>query len=518
MILLHKNAKFALLTTIVVIVVYNVLLLLICPSYWIRIPSDDALFYSIISTNTLNGYLSSFDGGISSTTGYHIGGMIVPLFVSSIVRLLFGVLSFRQAFPFHYVANTLVIVMYSMYLALYIKRFYGIFTTVSASFLAVLSSQIALLGFGMETVYSTCILLTLIAALRDRKPDIVKLVLLTTLCIISRYDTVILLAVIGISVPLLARQSRKRIIVILSSMSIGALGAVLLIAITNMSITGNIVPTSILVKSQGLNISFVSVLEQIAAMPHVVLAYIIVVSPVCKNKEYYNTLTMSLAVASLCSFLLIAILRSSGKNNLGSWYDVSWLTLLLVSLLVRFDQVLRTKPVHVAKLLLYVFVLIAIMPRHSLRLRFGVNHSSDNQYWSAFESLGEYIRTETDENAVLATDDLPGRVTYFSERQVIALDGLANSPDYVIRHLLTGSIGEYIADNAQFLVLFTREELQPNASDNSAVIGFLFNSSISESCIHFSKWEYMDVLREEPRILIFLVDINSILHLSSSQL
>lgn len=116
-------------------------------------------------------------------------------------------------------------------------------------------------------------------------------------------------------------------------------------------------------------------------------------------------------------------------------------------------------------------------------------------YHASLARFGEAVRRATPPDAALGADDLPGMLTYYSGRRVVALDGLVNSPDYVLGVLRPGGVAEFIDARVDYVVIAFNpdrprpvvRELEAGAGGREYVarVGFPFSKHLALSEYRF---------------------------------
>ncbi len=457
------------------------------------------MFYGIIATNTVNGSPFSFDGGVSRTTGFHWGGLIGPGAVAAVRRMLSGPFSYRE---FHHNLFTFdVLATSGVAFALVWRVRQRIRSPWITAALTGALCQTLLLGFGMETtVAALCLTLFLIEASADARLGL--LFGFGAALAPARLDLVPAAAALGL-IGIVLGNGRRRFQAVIVAES-GLIFGVVLVFVANALVAGEPLSTSFFIKGSHARMSVSDLGAALATKWPFVIGFASMISfglltrrSAGTNAAHESSETrqgLVLPVAGALLLMQTAVQRSLGGNNLGSWYDVSWMTLFFLSgALLAQDIVDRRDRWRVPALACVALAIAVLIPREAVRMRLHLETEAANEYYSSLEEFGARLQALVSPDARIGVDDIPGRLTYFARRHVVALDGLVNDPEYARRWLLTGRVAEYVESHLDYVVLLVDDahlrmleaKLHDGATELVLPIGFLKKTTIPASQCRF---------------------------------
>ena len=164
--------------------------LVIPPSHRIRTYQDDALFYGIIAWNTADGHPFTFDGGTSRTTGFHWGGLVLPLVAAFVTHGLPGIVTYRDFFQILFMVDAAVLALVALLIVLAVAR--ALRSLPAMTLLLLVVSQSLVRGFGMEQVFLPLILLQFILLEPEKPHAWLGYLAIACLALITRVDVAIL--------------------------------------------------------------------------------------------------------------------------------------------------------------------------------------------------------------------------------------------------------------------------------------------------------------------------------------
>lgn len=458
--------------------------------------SDDSLFYSIISNNFLDGKLFSFDAGVSVTNGFHWLNMIFVLSCSYFIKSIFIINHYSELLINQYYADAAILALVTFFTSALIVKNVNHFSNIFMILLLTISiSQCLALGFGMETVFLPLLLVYHINILNRSSKNRLQYFLITLLTVLCRIDFLIFSALIIFSGYVFKKNILPKKYLI--SEIAGLLSGLFIILIINYLSADNVISSSMLVKSAYLKFSLNEFLTNISNLSEYFIVYTISFVFVFKVTKLKTFLNITCLITGFCNLIYVALQNSFGGNNNGSWYDVVWQTFLIIEILVIADYFininLRKQYLIFASLILVVVLLV---PRENIKLRFW--YIKDTEYDSFLLKSAEEIEARTKKSDVLAVDDLPGRFTYYTNRNIVSLDGLVNSPYYVNKYLKQARIENYINNKVGYVILLLDKhglnglKKKYSSTENSnqmyvGKIGYNFNKNFPKSEFTFDE-------------------------------
>lgn len=477
-------------------------LALIRPADRMRLYPDDGMFYGIVATNTVQGAPFSFDGGVSRTTGFHWAGLFPPLAAAAARRASLGGGAYRDFFDAIFAVDALATGLAAFALALAARRM--VRSRWTLGLLAAVLFQVLLLGFGMESSLAAPLLLALLVEATGEKPRKGVLFALALAVPVARLDLVpiaALAAALGVALP--RRTERPRLAVAAAA---GLAVGVALVFVANTLVGGEPFSSSVIAKGTAVSLVREDLLQALAANAAFLVGFAAILAARLAAKPLRDPRGIVVAAIGLLLLLQVSVQRSLGGNNLGRWYDVVWTTLFFVSAAALFDSLpARGRAGALAGVVCLGICALPLAPREAIRSRLHVAHAEDDAYYASWAEFGEAVRRSVPEGARLAADDLPGALCYYSRRPVVALDGLANSPEFVRRYVLTGRVGDYVREEVDYVALFLDDPLlrrfgpqvDRGAADIEFPIGFLHKTTIPAGAFRFSAADV--VLRTKVR-------------------
>lgn len=193
---------------------------------------------------------------------------------------------------------------------------------------------------------------------------------------------------------------------------------------------------------------------------------------------------------------------------MGGWYDVTWRILLLITFILFLDKFFVYSKKN-RKIFYFISILISLIviltPRENFRIRFWKS-TVDKSYFENIEKICLDIKNKTNSYDVLGIDDLPGRFTYYSDRNIVSLDGCANSPEYVRKYLRKSRVTNFIKEKIDYVIILRKNvlDIPRNTKKICAKLGFPFNENLK-----LSDWcfEYKDIISKYPRFSAMLVRV-----------
>jgi len=472
--------------------------LLLPSSQRIRAYNDDALFYGIIAANLANGHSWSFDGGLSKTTGFHWAGMATPAILGKAYGFVRGGFSYQEFFTVLYRLDIILLVLMTSIICGLGRRRDG--SLILAGIGPWCISQSLVKGFGMEVVFLPLLLLVCVREATRDEVKTIWLFLAGFALVLTRIDYAPIPVIVGIISLLETRKGHHRVVrsQILIPCFAGPLVGGLLVCGLNFLVSGEFLSSSILAKGTARSLSWPDLWDNLGTQAVFLLIYGMTLVALRSRQVGASAESRVAGMTGFCILVYVILMRSLGGGNLGNWYDVAWGTLLVRSLLEFSERhILRISRGGWIAGAIGLAVLAVVVPRDSLRLRFGIERESRVPYWEALGNLGKKIAASTRVEDRIGVDDLPGRLTFFSNRNFVSLDGVANGPAYVTDFLRKQQVGRYIRDNLDYVLLLLNstelEEIERHAREEDpdqgfvAHVGFPFNKNLKLSEYEFSK-------------------------------
>ena len=456
-----------------------------------RLYPDDGMFYGIIATNTVEGAPFSFDGGASRTTGFHWMGLFPPLAAAAARRAMLGTGAYRDYFDAIFAVDALTTALAAFALVVAARRM--VRSRWTLALLAAVLFQVLLLGFGMESSFAAPLLLALLVeatAERPRRGVVFALALALPAARLDLVPIAALAAALGLARPGRSRRTRLAL-----AAAAGLAAGVALVCAANTLVAGEPLSSSVIAKGSAAALRGGDLLRALAANSAFVLGFAAILAARLAAPPLRDRRGVVVAAIGLLLLLQVSVQRSLGGNNLGRWYDVVWMTLFFVSAASIFDAIpARGRAAALVGVLCLGACAAPLAPREAIRSRLHVEHADDDAYYTSWAEFGEAVRKNVPEGARLAADDLPGALCYYSRRNVVALDGLANSPDFVRRYVLTGRVGDYVGEQVDYVALFLDDarlrrfgpQVDAGAADIAFPIGFLRKTTIPAGSFRFS--------------------------------
>lgn len=404
--------------------------------------SDDAFYYLKIAAHIADGNGSTFDG-VAPTNGYHPLWMLVVI-LAQLVSGLELILSASIVLFVNFVFCIAAAVMSVFIVRKYISRDYGHVAV------AALMSPIALSAMtnGMETAMAILSVLILVwycyrtnalsASCTARESLLLGFIL--AIVFLSRLDLVFLPIATGLLVTVVHFQGGRSLKSFLSR-SICILGPFLLMTLPyllfNYFAYGGLLPLSGTVKS-----SFPELREtlQLYGDSLIGLAMLIVLTILTAASLRGNG---GMARPSLLASPLILVTLASWLHFAYVFLFMDWgvywwhFSLSAASIAIALPAALTSfqMPVRWSIRLSAAFVVVCVVAQ----LLVTTNRYERHTAWL---DAAIWARTNLDENAVFALKDA-GLFSYFSERQVVNLDGKANGVRFW-QSVLDGEVESYL--------------------------------------------------------------------------
>jgi hypothetical protein len=187
-----------------------------------------------------------------------------------------------------------------------------------------------------------------------------------------------------------------------------------------------------------------------------------------------------LAMTGLLALLQVVVQRSLGGNNVGLWYDCPWMVLLASSSLAVVEDLRKRLGLLGQGLAIAICVALVLLPlaHRDIRIRATGPDSTTTSYYRSLSEFGAKIEENSRPDDLIGVSDLPGRFAYYSNRRIVALDGLANNPEYVRDFLQTRCVSEYARKYLTFVVDIAQPTSDLNAARQVILLGFPFNQNI----------------------------------------
>lgn len=451
--------------------------------------NDDALFYIIIATNYLENGEFTFDKE-SKTNGFHWGGMIPTILICIFLNLFLNhQTSFYEYFKTFSVVYSICIaaLIYLLWKNSINKHLFNqktilrIIISFGITFFLSLSMFPAL---GMETIYLP-ILLGILTDRIERKretPLLMYLILLIGVLIRIDYIGILLFYLVWFRVR--NSISKKEIICGLA----GMLSGLIIVFILNDVIADSMLSTSLIIKAHGINI--IKLIELLFTKKFIYfliiyLSLLILSLNVSFDKTIRNK-CIDYSLLAILVYLQVNIQRALWGGNLGSWYDVPHYSFgIIVVILVIINAINANKSNIYKKISIIsigtIIVLILIPTKTSIN-RF---YFKETERFNDIKTICIKIDKETEKNVRIAIDDLPGIFRIYLDRNIISLDGLVNSSEYINKYLKKAKISEYLKEKQiEYLIISNK---MTKCINNSYVgeVGFLFNENMPRSKIKF---------------------------------
>ena len=472
---------------IIGILITTIFLFLLSGSY-LKVYNDDALFYGIIAKHFIGTGNFTFDG-IAKTNGFHWIGMITSVIISSIINY-FNINNFEDFFKLKYFFDAAIILSLVLLLTkkVIINRI-NPNNNLLINFLLIVSfvfalTQILLLGLGMELVFLPFLIVVLIFKITAPETKAASTFILAGLIILSRIDYLSVIITITLLSGFVNNSfiSKKNLYLIS-----GAITGVLLVFTLNYLAAGSINSTSSTIKSYGFNFqvdpSFIISPFNIFEL----ITYIFLVIYTFRKRD--NNLSLFfISSVSFVVFSQVTLMRMFAGGNMGNWYDVVHLSLGLIALYMLFIAILSDKIITmILKRFILIFltiVIVLITPRLMVKVLLG----SVTTYHTCVKEFCSEIISIVPHGENIAIDDLPGIVTIYTKHNIIALDGLVNSPGYVENYLLKGRISNYLKNvGCRWLIIINNRINTKAEKVLTASVGFSFNKKVPGSIVKFKR-------------------------------
>lgn len=480
----------------------------------IRFYNDDALFYSIIAFNTIEGEHFSFDKGASRTNGFHWIGFIAAYIPAKIYQVLGFNSNYQNYFFYHFFFDIFYLITLSIICSFFILPFFSHKNFFAFLAIAILS-QCLILGIGMEVVWLLAIIIYYGTMVRQNKWDTCAfhwiVGFLIILCRIDFIFVIPFLYLFGCTIRIFYQKIVTHHFLLIKQilfLFLGALCGAGFVFSLNFLAAEDFLSSSLIAKASTSKFNLDDFMQNVYQYK-IEWIYILVLSFIQITRNHIRSAQAAWFLFSSCLILfVISIQRSMGGGNLGCWYDVVWRGCLLIAIMLTIDKAMNEKKFYYKHLFVAILILglIIIIPKDTLRIRLNIEKEDQKQYWEQLNRLGNKIERSTKPDDLIGVNDLPGRITYFSNRKIVTLDGLANSPYYVRNFLLQQKIDSFIKKNVQYILLMMnkkeRQELEHKKkidclSDSNkfiAMVGFPFLSNLP-----MSQWQFKesDVLWKE---------------------
>lgn len=377
--------------------------------------ADDSYFYFQVAWNIARGMGSTFNG-IVPTNGYHPLWMLVCV---GVFKLVSSKLAATRAIAI--VITLLDLVAISLVVKLLRSRgatlwvlavvIYGAF-----AFTSQLGTEGALSG-----LFLAALLVSAHYLLRTASISAAALYMLcAALAVLSRLDSIFIVTFVTLSIFLFSPVGERSVIrraMLLCSVIPAALWAAYIAS--NVIWFGTVQPISGLLKSHGADKH-----QIFSNLPHVGMFGLALVIPcvvflwfVQRDDSFFRTVELPFALGVLVHAMYIIFVMSSETK--WTWYYTSWI-LLGSYLVARVGSILlrrSSETTYLAASMLALLVFAAAW--------FGVSYRAYGYFHAG--SVGEGYQENLSERAhlhrVLAFDK-PGRMAYFTDVSVVALDGL----------------------------------------------------------------------------------------------
>jgi hypothetical protein len=480
----------------------------------IAVYEDDALFYSIVASYAVTGNGFTFDGGNSQTNGFHWGRMVLSLLTFEGIELVKGQTSFREAMSVAFYVDAMTLAVCSMIIAMVMSRF--VTRGWLAAVLVPLVAQALSTSFGMEQLLTATLLVMSIGHCASLHPKSLRVFFISFVMATTRIDSVwmaplVVVATLSVNGRTISSPERLKL---LSGSILGAVAGVVVTGLLNYLAAGDCLSSSMIAKGYRLGFSAETLFLELSEkkIPLAILFLLGAFAWTALRRR--GTMSPEAPVAcvvsllGISSLLIVSIQRSSG-SNIGVWYDAIWATAIVVSGGLMATFLLNRGFFGEVLILAVVGLLVLAVPEFRRHIDLRANGVDERgEYFQSFDRIGQRIREQTQEADLIGTCDLPGRLTYFSGRRIVALDGLANSPRYVKQVLIRGQIVEYVHRNISQLLIFDRRKSDQFRREKIAYIGFPFSRSIPQEEYHFTETDivFEDVLGD---VYVYFLQVSS---------
>lgn len=456
-----------------------------------RFYNDDALFYSIIAYNFIDTGLFTFDRE-SKTNGFHWGGMIPALFVCSFIKKIYpNQLSYNDYFVFQTFIDGLIlaIIVFIFWMTVFKKHLVNINSwgkyILSVGFVLFISLSL-FPAIGLETIYLPLLFGLLTVRIESRSISHFLIGLISFLIILVRIDYLVIIFVYMIFLKIIDRISSKDLLFSLSGIGFG-LSTIFLL---NILSANSIFSTSAILKSQEFTLTNVGELVGSNKIVLFLLLYLLllIVSISISKNNLVDRLCIDLSLLTVLIYIQISLQRTLFGGNLGSWYDVTHFSLgITVVFLLMTKFVKGNKSFFIIKYALIgisTAMAIILIPTGTTidryLLKMPENISELKNYCAKIEAI-------VGKNERLAIDDNPGVFRLYTNRNVIPLDGLVNSNEYIKKYLLVAKVDEYLKKKRIEYLVISRNRVNCGNEICTGVVGFLFSKKPVLSTIMFNK-------------------------------
>jgi hypothetical protein len=430
--------------------------------YLIRLIPDDGYYYLKIARNINDGFGSSFDG-ITITNGYH------PLWLLFLV-----ILDATSDYTTHDFVRVVVFVsiLLNALTLIYVYKFTKGFIAIKAVRVLAALSIFTLIAsytvYGMEDSLKYFLVFFLLNYLYEKKIipstllDVLQIGFLILLCVLSRLDLGLLWISYLLAIALKENNgdmTQKKIVTAVVSSAVVLLGLVVYLSI-NLVLFDVLTPVSGKLKATFPHISDNFMYWADAGIVHRLsviacgLALIYFFTTVLKSKKKgcvdEAELTLFMMYFTIVGFVVYQILFVNWANTF-SWYRLPTMVgaaLFFFYLLGK--SVIWLKNHHSA--VGYVPMVFVILAIPFLLNRLVTSHSSaEDDFPYSIYNAAIWVNDNLPDDAVFALKDT-GLFSYYSNRKVINLDGLVNSPDYYHQLIKLGLPGYLEEKGVDFFV------------------------------------------------------------------